>query len=1261
MRKCALFTVRTYTICTLCLIAVVSDRVRKCFLRGEKRCHKPVVNFSTVALRRSPSPDSSTALVTASVTPRGSGSPTATMTSTGTPSKTETSTATETASLTPTSTQTPSNTQTATPSQTSTVTPTVTKTPSQTPTPAASQFSTEIGGCQCVVDEENFIRACTDCPKNMDASIRNRDVRPVGIRKGAFSNLTNIDVETMNLGGLGLKFLERESFKGLDSMRTLDLSSNMIVRLEEFTNFEDSLQGDADANPTSDDPSERPAEGSRGVFLGLRNLRELSLRNNHINFIRSTTFGGLKQLTKLDLSNNNIDLLGSAFLELRTLKTLDLSNNGIQRMYANGSRVNDGPLGTVFATPDLRRLEELYLQHNSIPLDRSLSTFRESGDFPFSQLRSLKRLNLSNNQRISSVGSGSKELFYGLAQLETLWLKNVGFQVDPSDAVSLFTATPALKHLHLSNAHQSIVPPELFFGLTRLETLKFDDSSISSIQTGSFASLERMTSLDLSHNQLSAIPKGVFSEAVATLETLYLNNNYIDQIEVGAFMYLNNLAHLVLGNQKGESFLIEKNTFDGLGNLQELHLNKANVTNVRRGGFNGLGSCQFLDLSYNRLTDDLNTTFEGMGALQTLNLNHNWFVQPLALFNGLNTGSLQQLSMVSAFDNDQEPILTSTLLSGLTTLRHLYLNQNTFEMFEQNPFADLTSLRTLNLRGVTVKGDATLPSGVFTGLQSLQKLDLGKSSFSAIDGTPFKGAHGSPKQLMRVDWEGGHLSSLSTGSFSGLDGLRNLNLDGNKLGPAILSGGSVLSGLPSLEKLQMNKQEGGKSPLMKSSFKGLKNLLEVELSSSNVMSIEEDAFSQSGAIESVDLSENKLSRIRKNAFRGVSSLMFLDLSSNEIDMIDDIAFPERIDLREVQLNSNAIGEFHLSWLRNAPSLELLNLSHNSMERFVNDATDSRFDRFHTLTLNHNQLGVMQATSFTGFPNMEELELNQGGVTEFEAGIFSGLDALKSVSAEGKAASKDDSLNFLYAEDWNTMLSTLPELELEGNWGYSRQDCEHPLFIRPAPIPQERGDQTFCIRGLPTPTPSVTPSHTPTPSQTPSSTSTPSQTGTETPTPSSTSTPSTTETETATTTPTRTGTLTRTPTATPSRTPSSTTTPTQSSTVTPTRTPTNTVSNTPSKTATSTSTPTRTSSVSPSVTSTAAGPDTAASSTSGDGSISGGEVATVVVAVIVVVGVASAVVLFVRKMRRGSHGGATAPRQPEFDDFGGSAYQPDRNA
>lgn len=203
-------------------------------------------------------------------------------------------------------------------------------------------------------------------------------------------------------------------------------------------------------------------------------------------------------------------------------------------------------------------------------------------------------------------------------------------------------STPMLQGLHLFSNQLKNLSPNLLRGVPKL------------------------TTLDLTDNQLDILPADVFSHA--PLESLVLKNNRIENANAEWFSKNSMLTWLDLS-----------------GNL---------LTKIPTALLRKLPNLDNLDLPNNRLEKISANSFDALPRLERLNLHSN----------KLDT-------------------LDETIFQKTQNLTHVFLSRNKLQKLPKNVFQNLTQLRHLNLDENQLK---TVPPGLFDPLVSLDEegLDL---------------------------------------------------------------------------------------------------------------------------------------------------------------------------------------------------------------------------------------------------------------------------------------------------------------------------------------------------------------------------------------------------------------------------------------------------------------------------------------------------------------------------------------------------------
>lgn len=150
-----------------------------------------------------------------------------------------------------------------------------------------------------------------------------------------------------------------------------------------------------------------------------------------------------------------------------------------------------------------------------------------------------------------------------------------------------------LEELDLSQNQLKAIPEMAFHGLDELIKLELNDNHIDKIYSNCFNNLSQLNELYLSRNQLNYIPEETF-HGLNKLEQLELDSNDIDRMHSGCFKVFPHLARLNLSSNKIQ------------------HLNKVHL-------FENFKNIALLDLSNNQVWDKL-------AQWVWISLSYPWFI-----------------------------------------------------------------------------------------------------------------------------------------------------------------------------------------------------------------------------------------------------------------------------------------------------------------------------------------------------------------------------------------------------------------------------------------------------------------------------------------------------------------------------------------------------------------------------------------------------------------------------------------------------------
>uniref|UniRef100_A0A4W2I8F0 Podocan like 1 n=1 Tax=Bos indicus x Bos taurus TaxID=30522 RepID=A0A4W2I8F0_BOBOX len=458
----------------------------------------------------------------------------------------------------------------------------------------------------------------------------------------------------------------------------------------------------------------------------------------------------------LSLQNNQLqELPYNELSRLSGLRTLNLHNNLIS---------SEGLPDEAFES--LTQLQHIYVAHNKLSvapqfLPRSLRVADLAANevteiFPltFGEKPALRSVYLHNNQ-LSNAGL-PPDAFRGSEAVATLSLSSNQLSYVPP------SLPPSLERLHLQNNLISKVPRGALSRQTHLRELYLQHNQLtdSGLDATTFSKLHRLEYLDLSHNQLAAVPAGL----PRTLAVLHLGRNRIRWVEAARLGGLRGLRYLLLQHNQLGATGLPAGALRPLRGLHTLHLYGNRLDRVPQALPRRLRA---LVLPHNRVATlgarDLTST----PRLAELNLAYNCLASArvhLRAFRRLR--ALRSLDLAG----NQLTQLPSGLPAGLHTLR---LQRNQLRTLEPEPLAGLHQLQELSLAHNRLRVGGIGP-GTWHELQALQVLDLSHNELSFVPPDL-------PEALEELHLQGNRIGHVGPEAFLSTPRLRALFLRANRL------------------------------------------------------------------------------------------------------------------------------------------------------------------------------------------------------------------------------------------------------------------------------------------------------------------------------------------------------------------------------------------------------------------------------------------------------------------------------------------------
>lgn len=254
-------------------------------------------------------------------------------------------------------------------------------------------------------------------------------------------------------------------------------------------------------------------------------------------------------------------------------------------------------------------------------------------------------------------------------------------------------------------------------------------SNITSVVCVSVESLNKVpeniptqaTTLSLEFTNISALTDQDF-DGLFQLQELHLSSNLLGNISSGALKDLHQLRILDLANNLLTT--LPPNLFSIVFNLTSLVLQGNRLQIVNPSWFSHLQSLEWLDLSNNLLTSLLPSSLHNLTNLLILDLSSNKLEYlPANLFNKMP--NLERLNL----GENQLTLIAPGTFDHVINLKYLFLNSNKIGKIPEGLFYKVLQLDTLDLSDNKL---TSLPPRIFDHLQKIgekwqQGLDLSQN------------------------------------------------------------------------------------------------------------------------------------------------------------------------------------------------------------------------------------------------------------------------------------------------------------------------------------------------------------------------------------------------------------------------------------------------------------------------------------------------------------------------------------------------------
>lgn len=532
------------------------------------------------------------------------------------------------------------------------------------------------------------------------------------------------------------------------------------------------------------------------------------------------------------------------------------------------------------------------------------------------------------------------------------------------------------------------------------------------------------------------IKKSVFSRFAATLVTFQCNNCSIS--------------------------IIEDNAFNGFRNLTNLDFNNNNLTKLNFSLFKNIMNLRYLDLRSNSIRNCVDAkSLLAISPLTTIYIDRNPHLNKACL-DAIIDKNTRYCNKSSGEKYVCKGISSRDIIKLPNNIRHLEISDSAVNKITRVIFKSFaTTIESLQCINCSI---SKIEDNAFSGFEKLKVLGLRNNKLTAFNFSLFKDI----ANLEELDLSMNNISSCDDiNSLSVLKPLVTTYIDNN---PHIEQACSVeikdinkdlceqpyediyfCNGINSTDIAKLSSKirhfEISKSTvniITQSTFSRFaEHLNYFQCNGCNISEIESNAFDGFWNLKSLDLKNNKLTKLNASITKDTANLKYLDLRSNNISSCFNIKhLLALVPFITIYIDSNPyLEKFCLDAI---VGINTRHCNRFSDEKYVCKGIDLKDiiklpDNIHHLEISDSAVEMLTRGVFTRFADtLESLQCNNCGIFHIEDNTFRKFHNLKYLNLENNKLTKLKPI-------WFTETLNLRELNLHSNNISSCLDFDHRLM------------------------------------------------------------------------------------------------------------------------------------------------------------------------------------------------------------------------